>query len=198
MGDREATVTWGPADGNGSPIVGYTVTAYPEGQSFWPSSSVDGSSSSATVTGLDNATRYFFSVAATNVMGTGLSADSALLDSVRQVADRYMTGSLDDFLAARDQAPRPYNWSTDTCAGEFPDAFMADPCLRHDFGYRNYGNGIRLERDEATRNWIDDIFLQDMLAQCQKPEFLLAFPACATQAVIYYEAVRNGGGNWSQ
>ena len=65
-GNAQATVTWtAPADGS-SPITGYTVTSSPGGVT----ASVDGSTTSAVVTGLTNGTSYTFTVTATNVVGT--------------------------------------------------------------------------------------------------------------------------------
>ncbi|WGX94628.1 fibronectin type III domain-containing protein [Nocardioides sp. L-11A] len=66
-GNESATVAWTAADGNGSPVTGYTVTAAPGGRT----ATVDGSTTHATVTGLTNGTSYTFTVRATNVIGDG-------------------------------------------------------------------------------------------------------------------------------
>lgn len=109
--------------------------------------------------------------------------------------------------AAQDTTPvagelppsRPPELADRASAGYAPDLFMADPCKRHDFGYRNYGKGLRLQRDEDTRKWIDDILRQDMLDQCVKPEFIAAYPNCLAQAELYYGLVRaNRGENWNE
>jgi hypothetical protein len=66
VGSHSATVTWlRPADG-GSPILGYTVTATPGGQSC----STDGPDAlSCTITGLTNGVNYTFTVTARNAVG---------------------------------------------------------------------------------------------------------------------------------
>jgi fibro-slime domain-containing protein/RHS repeat-associated protein len=66
-GDGSAVVTWiPPADGGPTPIVTYTVT-YPGGTL----TTVPGTATSATITGLTNGTAYTFTVRATNAAGTG-------------------------------------------------------------------------------------------------------------------------------
>ena len=66
-GDGEATVSWNaPASDGGSPIIEYTVVSDPGGLT----AVVDGSTLSATVTGLTNGTAYTFTVTATNAAGT--------------------------------------------------------------------------------------------------------------------------------
>jgi chitodextrinase len=63
---ESASVSWTAAADNGSPIIGYTVTASPGGET----STVDGTQTTATVTGLTNGTSYTFTVTATNAIGT--------------------------------------------------------------------------------------------------------------------------------
>ncbi|WP_147067879.1 glycoside hydrolase domain-containing protein, partial [Terrabacter aerolatus] len=62
-----ATVSWTGATANGSPVTSYTVTASPSGAR----TTVSGSATSATITGLANETAYTFTVTATNAVGTG-------------------------------------------------------------------------------------------------------------------------------
>jgi hypothetical protein len=65
-GDRSVRVSWSPTSGNGSPVTGYVVTSTPGGQTR----SVDGATTSTTVSGLTNGTAYAFTVRATNALGT--------------------------------------------------------------------------------------------------------------------------------
>ncbi|NJC70004.1 fibronectin type III domain-containing protein [Planosporangium thailandense] len=61
----QAVVSWTAPSDNGSPIIGYTVTAQPGGKTCTAS----GSATSCTITGLDSGTAYGFTVAATNAVG---------------------------------------------------------------------------------------------------------------------------------
>lgn len=71
-GDGQATVYFSPpASDGGSPITGYTVTTEPGGQS------TSGTGSPITITGLENGAIYTFTVAATNIHGTGPSSAPA-------------------------------------------------------------------------------------------------------------------------
>ena len=68
--------------------------------------------------------------------------------------------------------PSPYNgfdWTTDSCSPPTPASWrrLFDPaCQQHDFGYRNFGKGLTLGRDENTRRRIDDRFLAEMKSIC--------------------------------
>jgi hypothetical protein len=70
--------------------------------------------------------------------------------------------------------PWPYNWfnwTDDGCSPWFiPKAIYRNmfdgPCKQHDFGYRNFGNGLQLGRNDETRSWIDARFLDEMRRLC--------------------------------
>src|SRR5205823_14943676 len=65
-GAEKATVSWTPpASDGGSPITHYSVTSTPDDLT----ATVDGSITSASVTGLANGTSYTFTVTATNSVG---------------------------------------------------------------------------------------------------------------------------------
>jgi len=69
-GDATATVTWGPAPDNRSPITGYTV-AWVGG-----STTVGPAATAATIPGLANGTSYVFTVTAVNGVGAGPTVSS--------------------------------------------------------------------------------------------------------------------------
>ncbi|WP_371821205.1 phospholipase A2 [Blastococcus sp. PRF04-17] len=73
--------------------------------------------------------------------------------------------------------PSPYNkfdWTDDGCSGRsvvgpisnvYRNLFNG-PCRLHDFGYRNFGNGLQLYRHESMRSYIDRRFLAEMNRLC--------------------------------
>ena len=67
-GDESATISWNAPDDGGSPILQYNVSSTPDALGV----TVDGSTLSATVTGLTNFVGYTFTVTAVNVVGSGL------------------------------------------------------------------------------------------------------------------------------
>jgi hypothetical protein len=66
-GNAQATVSWLAPFSNGSPIVGYTVTATPGGAEKFVAANV----TATTITGLTNGVAYTFTVTAENGMGMG-------------------------------------------------------------------------------------------------------------------------------
>lgn len=118
---------------------------------------------------------------------------------MRAEADRIMRMPYRDFVAyKRSPARVPYfDWSDDGCSGPAPgftDNLFNGPCQLHDFGYRNYGKGLELGRDENTRNFIDDRFYAEMRRLCTKWNRLdPRRRTCTKQALAYYGAVRNFG-----
>jgi hypothetical protein len=79
-GNGSATVTWGPAADNRSPITSYTVS--------WPGGSipVGPGATQATVNNLANGTTYVFTVTATNQVGPGPGASSNAVTPVSPVS----------------------------------------------------------------------------------------------------------------
>ncbi|SER30994.1 DUF7927 domain-containing protein [Microlunatus flavus] len=75
-GTTSATVTWTAPDPNGSPVTGYVVTPYLGGVAQTPVT-VDGSSTTRTVTGLTAGGSYTFTVAATNAYGTSAASPAS-------------------------------------------------------------------------------------------------------------------------
>ena len=77
--DSAATVAWQPGATGGMPVVGYTVTASPGGESCSTLVGVTTDPLTCQVTGLSNGTTYRFAVVARNALGTGSSAETRAL-----------------------------------------------------------------------------------------------------------------------
>jgi hypothetical protein len=74
------------------------------------------------------------------------------------------------------------------------------PCQLHDFGYRNFGKGLTLARNEDMRNVIDDRFRDEMYRICNDPRASLplgGYTNCLATASAMYGVVRNGS-DWSK
>jgi hypothetical protein len=102
--------------------------------------------------------------------------------------------------------PWPYdqfNWTDDECSPSWmPEIFyrrlFKEPCEQHDFGYRNFGNWMRLGRNESTRGWIDYRFLFEMRRLCQDKYGSLGralnLGSCLGTALVVWRAVSEFGG----
>jgi hypothetical protein len=128
------------------------------------------------------------------------AAPAAQADT-KGLADAIMRMDYNTFVQyAGIQAPPPFDWSTDGCSSPTPASLrrlFSRPCELHDFGYRNYGHGLRLGANEDVRAWIDGRFLEEMQRLCRD-----SFPrwwqqankaTCFTQASGIWSAVRNFG-----
>lgn len=118
----------------------------------------------------------------------------------RAEADRIMRldGAAYTAVRASPTRPRAYDWTTDGCTlTPRPWALSFRPaCRLHDFGYRNYGRGLRLGRDERTRRWIDGRFRTEMLRLCAaRPARRYARSLCRIEASTMYLVVR-GANYW--
>src|SRR5690349_4694432 len=106
--------------------------------------------------------------------------------------------SLSSFLSTwADEAPKPdddnpLDWSADGCS--VPDgtpykSFFRDACLRHDFGYRNLGNGVfespslALDSTETAKKAVDSQFLDDAYWLCDHRSSVP--PSCRSVADQY-------------
>jgi hypothetical protein len=121
---------------------------------------------------------------------------TATPEPLPELVDRLMAGELDAFLAYRvspDRDPR-LDFSTDLCTAPVlgssgPAYDFTQACLRHDFGYRNYGPMGTLD---AQRRRVDERFLADMRASClQRPGEQVI--RCLGWARTYYRGVRAFG-----
>jgi Prokaryotic phospholipase A2 len=158
-------------------------------------------------------------IAAVLAFASGVIASSALLattaraqvpappgggsSSLRAEAVAIMNLTYKEFtwLKHNDPVP-PFDWSSDGCSWTPPAwANLMNPaCQLHDFGYRNFGKGLKLDRNEKTRAWIDHRFLVEMDRICQDRYHAwyrrANWLACRGEAWTMYGAVRNAN-NWS-
>ena len=196
----QATVSWDPSDPSGSAILDYTVTAYRGDGSASAEVVVPGTQTTATVTGLSNTATYIFWVNARNAVGTSTTAwssPSSRPEQLRGEADGFMALPFAEFLTVKSQEPPPFDWSDNGCS--FVNIVVPEElniaCSRHDFGYRNYGEGLSFSPDENTRHWIDRILLQDLQLTCAQIRDGLEEEICINiTSHAIYDAVRVFGG----
>ncbi|WP_051470980.1 phospholipase A2 [Patulibacter minatonensis] len=130
-------------------------------------------------------------------------------ESIGYTADQFAARKA-DFVAhgcwtgpAGCNKPSPYNefdWSDDGCSPPTPDHLrerFRNACLQHDFGYRNFGNGLMLERTENRRYRIDVKFRNEMNRICGRMFSGNAKRVCKAEATVMYKAVRRFN-NWQQ
>ena len=90
----------------------------------------------------------------------------------RQLADGILAKDYRTFMNVKAAPPTDeLNFDSDGCTGpavirETYRHIFDQPCQLHDFGYRNYGQGKRLGRNDAMRAHIDLRFLTEMKRLC--------------------------------
>jgi Prokaryotic phospholipase A2 len=126
----------------------------------------------------------------------GLALAATPKRPAEETVDRYMAASLDEFLAYRASPRRDprLDWSTDLCSapivGSRGESFdFTQACLRHDFGYRNYG---RLGLFDNRRKAVDERFLADMRDHCAT-RLAWELVRCMAWARRFYLGVRAFG-----
>jgi hypothetical protein len=103
--------------------------------------------------------------------------------------------------------PYPYNqfdWTTDGCSGPtgllppfgaWTDIFR-EPCELHDFGYRNFGKGLRLQPTPLRRYSVDRMFRREMRRICATWVNPFERATCRRAAQTMYTAVVTYPGNY--
>ncbi len=162
-----ATVSWDPPS-NGAEPQNYRVTVNPGGTSIL----TGGQARQQLIPSLNaRRTSFTFTVVAITAEGESPAGYSATVPSLKAVANAYMSGSLNAFLGAKQSEPLPFDWEDDGCTVIEPDFSFYAGCLRHDFGYRNFGHGLNLagnseEERDRIRHQINRILLTDMRETC--------------------------------
>lgn len=124
-------------------------------------------------------------------------------------AEHLLTVDLNTFMREQSHvwSDRRLNWSNDLCSGPDGLEFVVGgvwwekfwpACVRHDFGYRNFGvngdpaiRGLTFEENTVTayrRSQIDDLFRADMNEVCRKQSLLLR-QSCRLSAAAFYNGV---------
>jgi phospholipase A2-like protein len=155
-----------------------------------------------------------FAVAVTVVALAPASAHAQGRQELIRQAYRIMTYDYSTFHNYKiRQHPRPFDWGDNGCntrdwgfglnlpAGALHRHFLVLfdwPCEQHDFGYRNYGAGLKLNPKESGRAWIDWRLLVEMRRACanryrSKPT---RRNVCLRYARLVHEGVRKGGGSF--
>lgn len=123
-------------------------------------------------------------------------------DKLRDRADRlFLKTSLAEFnrIAAKKSKPAadakdPLDWSNNGCSSVTDldpyKAIFRRACIRHDFGYRNFGNGLALRSYEEAKAAIDKQFLKDMNTICNGR---LYDGNCRSASGVYFGLLRQVG-----
>jgi hypothetical protein len=146
--------------------------------------------------GVFASTALWATTASANLPGGGGST------SLRQQAVSIMNLHYKGFMWLKHHdRVRPFVWSSDGCSWTpnfkyFDLAKIFNPaCQLHDFGYRNFGKGLRLGHNEKTRAWIDGRFHTEMDRICDDKWGHHWWQwankeACRGEADVMYRAVR--------
>lgn len=84
-------------------------------------------------------------------------------------------------------------WTDDGCSAPsnpYNDDFL-NPCLRHDFSFRNFGSVKRLSPTEPTRLKINQQFLSDMHVVCSGKSNAAKRAACRGAASTFFKVVND-------
>lgn len=137
-----------------------------------------------------------------------------LAEAASRAAFEPVTGG--QFKQVRKIYPKHLNWSTDGCSvpkaitvsvsgmglvSRYYSRVFHDSCVRHDFGYRNFGRNAsgpgphpKLGANSTTKARIDKRFLNNMKIQCAaKYHNFVTKKACNAAAGTFYLAVVKGG-----
>lgn len=122
-------------------------------------------------------------------------AEVAVQPRYKPRLDAWLDAPMEDFKRARAAAPEPFDWSSDGCtrSPDRPRGFdFTDACARHDFGYRNYGQGrVKANPTDAQREQVDLRLKGDLMNVCDRER---ERQSCRALAQTYFEVTRKAGG----
>ena len=107
--------------------------------------------------------------------------------------------------AERNDDSNALDWSDNGCSSPVPTGFNGRfnrACERHDFAYRNLGNGVNerpslaLDSTEDAKKAADSQMLADMRYSCE--DFPGPNDPCNRAALAYYLAVSRAGESWTR
>jgi len=125
---------------------------------------------------------------------SGTTSTGTGFDTARARADAEMTVALAAFVEHRGQRPAPFDWSSDGCSKSPDRPFGFDftaACWRHDFGYRNFLHGLRLDPTRTRKAAIDARLAADLDAICERHTLWVGL--CGQVGRAYVWAVRVAG-----
>lgn len=92
-GNGQVALFWqAPRSNGGKPIIGYTVSVFPD--TPVPASCVATTATQCLFTGLDNYVKYSFSIVATNALGTGAAVTASAIPLAGSLHLRYSTSAM--------------------------------------------------------------------------------------------------------
>jgi hypothetical protein len=143
----------------------------------------------------DRAPRGGLVAALAGVLLAGLVPVGTAVADTKSHAVDIVSQSYGDFLKTKRTGEAPFDWSSDGCSWTpAPWSWeQSGPCQLHDFGYRNFGKGLTLERTEDRRAWIDRRFLDEMRRNCRQHWW---YTSCPNGIYVMYGVVRNRS-DWS-
>lgn len=151
------------------------------------------------------------------IVGTAGAASAApSRTTLRHAADSIVYEGVhgSHFGAVKKKYPKALNFTNDGCSVpkevannpalkgdvKYWNAIFHASCVRHDFGYRNYGKNLstpgvhpQFQPTDIRKGQIDDRFLLDMGQQCWDKVSIWKVPSCLAVAGVYYTAVHLGG-----
>ncbi|HEX2240992.1 MAG TPA: phospholipase A2 [Actinomycetota bacterium] len=210
-GKGKAEVEWDAPLQSDEPIESYRVLVHQAGTvgpplsyPVLPSTAGQDPPTEVEIDNLVVPSAYEFSVTAVSSAGESLQSQRSRRTAAPLVeANRLMHLPLVEFLDVKADKPDPFDWSDDGCSGPTwgdVEGTFGKACLRHDFGYRNYGkykSGLRLMRTLTIKNMIDGILRDDAHQICDEkgnPILWALMGRCHVVVGDVYKGVRSHWG----